>query len=212
MARDRLDLAWRGVRPVVLVALPFLLLVRGAVVAHRYLDAPGWIAVALGVVLGGACATAVAARLGRRRPTRARVRAIAGWLVAPAALAFSIYSIGWLGHATAKSPTVAASWSELHPVLRLAIGTARLADDGVTVTEIGRERADYARMGLPTIRNSLHYVQGDGWVHAVDLRTRGRGPVRNALTHAWFFALGFDTLRHAGTADHLHVALPRRRG
>ena len=92
------------------------------------------------------------------------------------------------------------------------IGTARVADGDVTVTEIGRERADYARMGLPTIRNSLHYVQGDGWVHAVDIRTRNGGALRNALLHAWFAALGFDTLRHAGTADHLHVSLPRTRG
>ena len=34
----------------------------------------------------------------------------------------------------------------------------------------------------------------DGWVHAVDLRTRGRGLVRNALARAWFAAMGFDTL------------------
>ena len=175
------------------------------------LGAPGWLSVVTGVVIGGAAASLLTARLWRRFVGRARVRAIAAWIVAPALLAFSLHSVAWLGHSTAKAPEIAARWHQLHPALRLAIGTTHLADRGVTVTEISRERADYRRMGLPAVRNSLHYVQRDGWVHAVDLRTRGRGRVRNALIHAWLAALGLDTLRHDGTADHLHVSLPRRR-
>lgn len=63
-------------------------------------------------------------------------------------------------------------------------------------------------MGLRTFRRSRHYVQEDGWVHAVDIRTRGRGMIRNTLARAWFALMGFDTPRHTGTADHLLVSLP----
>jgi len=54
----------------------------------------------------------------------------------------------------------------------------------------------------------LHYPQPDGYVHAIDLRTAGRGFVRNRLVQAYFWSMGFVTLRHVGTADHLHVELP----
>ena len=57
----------------------------------------------------------------------------------------------------------------------------------------------------------LHFRQRDGWVHALDMRTIGHGTVRNWLTAAYFRLLGFRTLRHVGTADHLHVSLPLNR-
>jgi len=34
--------------------------------------------------------------------------------------------------------------------------------------------------------------------------------VRNRLVQAYFWSMGFATLRHVGTADHLHVELPLR--
>jgi hypothetical protein len=42
----------------------------------------------------------------------------------------------------------------------------------------------------------------------MDLRTKGRSQARNALTVAYFRIMGFRSLRHVGTADHLHVSLP----
>ena len=81
-------------------------------------------------------------------------------------------------------------------------------DTNRPITDIAREPGDYPAMGLPVRARSLHYEQPDGWVHAVDLRTRGRGVIRNALTRLVFFSLGFDSLRHGGRADHLHVSLP----
>ncbi|MCR9095427.1 MAG: hypothetical protein NXI30_14495 [bacterium] len=181
---------------------------RGSVTAHQYFDAPGWIAVTIGAGLAAICLTVFGNRASRRFTGRDRRREVALVVALPLVLSFSVYSLGWLSHANAKSPAISASWQALHPALRLAVGTARLADADVVVTDIARSRSDYARMGLRPVRRSNHYVQDDGWVHAVDLRTRGRGPVRNALAHAWFVAMGFDTLRHAGTADHLHIALP----
>ncbi len=63
-------------------------------------------------------------------------------------------------------------------------------------------------MGLPVYERSLHFEQADGYIHAMDLRTLGRGEWRNRLMELYFRTLGFRTLRHVGTADHLHVSLP----
>ena len=70
--------------------------------------------------------------------------------------------------------------------------------------------ADYTRSNLPVRDRSLHFTQRDGYVHAVDLRTNGRSWLRNSFTRAYFTLMGFHTLRHVGTADHLHVSLPVR--
>ncbi len=78
------------------------------------------------------------------------------------------------------------------------------------MTDLGRTPADYVAMGLPVLEQSFHYRQVDGYVHAMDLRTADRGAARNWLTQAYFRLLGFRTLRHVGTADHLHVSLPMR--
>jgi len=78
------------------------------------------------------------------------------------------------------------------------------------VTDAARTREDYAAMGLPPAETSLHFAQSDGYVHALDLRTAGRAEWRNVLVEAGFRMMGFRTLRHVGTADHLHVSLPPR--
>ncbi len=76
---------------------------------------------------------------------------------------------------------------------------------------MGREKLDYRLMGLPTKERSLHYVQSTtGYIHALDLRTHGRSKLRNALLKGYFAFLGFGTLRHTGTADHLHISIPTR--
>ena len=83
-----------------------------------------------------------------------------------------------------------------------------LANRDLVITDASRTAVDYLRMGLPVFDGTLHYPQRDGWVHAVDLRTNGRNPVVNWLVEGYFRAMGFRTLRHVGTADHLHVELP----
>src|SRR2546425_12972534 len=67
-------------------------------------------------------------------------------------------------------------------------------------------------MGLAPNDGSLHYVQRDGYAHAADLRTAGRGELKNRLVQAYFWSMGFATLRDVGTGDHLHVELPVRGG
>jgi hypothetical protein len=107
-----------------------------------------------------------------------------------------------------KSDEVHAEYSQPHPPLRTTIATIVLVDEHLLVTDLSRHPDDYAAMGLATNPRSLHYPQADGYVHAVDLRTKGHYEVRNLLLRGYFAALGFRTLRHVGTADHLHVALP----
>ena len=60
---------------------------------------------------------------------------------------------------------------------------------------------------LAVNETSLHYPQADGFVYAVDVRTLGRPEWRNQVVSLYFQVMGFRTLRHVGTADHLHVEL-----
>ena len=71
-----------------------------------------------------------------------------------------------------------------------------------------RDPGDYVAMGLTPMEASDHYRQSDGYVHALDLRTRGRPAWRNQVGEWSFRLMGFRVLRHVGTADHLHISLP----
>lgn len=99
----------------------------------------------------------------------------------------------------------------MHPILRVTLATLSLADRNLVVTDIQRSEKDYEKMGLPKMDNSMHYIQQNGYVHAADLRTAGRSELRNRMTEGMFKILGLRTLRHTGTADHLHVYLPLNR-
>ena len=63
-------------------------------------------------------------------------------------------------------------------------------------------------MGLSAGESLYHYIHSTGYVHAVDIRTIGHSELRN-LTLGWVLVLmGLQSIRHVGTSDHLHVALP----
>ena len=118
------------------------------------------------------------------------------------------YTLFYLSDGNAKSTAVQKEFTSLHPILRVSIGTIVLVDPSMIVTDIQRSGADYQTMGLKKLKNSLHYPQADGYVHAIDLRTNNRSDLRNWLLKAYFGSMGFHTLRHVGTADHLHISLP----
>ena len=118
------------------------------------------------------------------------------------------HGLVFLSGANAGSDAVRAEYRSLHPHLRLAVATLVLVDSDLLVTDAARDLADYAAMGLPPNERSLHLRQDNGWAHALDLRTAGRPEWLNVLVRAWFAGTGFRTLRHVGTADHLHVSLP----
>jgi hypothetical protein len=190
------------------LAFPFFLLVASSVELYRHFAFPTWLALAGGITMTGALLLLYAAwgwrRLGLLRPMpRVMVRVVFG-LVAT----YCLYSLVYLSSLNVKGDDLRSRFGSLHPLLRIATSTFILVDGELIITDMIREPADYARMGLPLYERSLHFVQADGYAHAVDLRTAGRSEWRNRLLQAYFNALGFRTLRHLGTADHLHVSLP----
>ncbi len=197
----------RGIRAAYMVLFPVValgvLLPRLAVELYLRSDIGAWAALGLSVLCIAVAMTIhvrVLLRRFRRRPHLAVVAVLVVGYCAYAALSIS--------GANAKTRETSDEIPTLHPYLRLAVGTALLADDALLLTDVAREPDDYDEMGLATRASSLHYVQGDGYAHAVDMRTKGRSELRNGLTRLYFHALGLHTVRHVGTADHLHVALP----
>ena len=196
------------------LVLPFLALLRGSTWLYS-VGLGTWpalaVAATLTVLLLASYILAAAHWLRHRRAalptgpgTTKRLIKGAGILV----VVYCAFGLVYLSGANANGDGVRAEYRSLHPHLRLAVGTLVLADGDLLVTDATRTVEDYAAMGLPPNQRSLHLEQDDGWAHAVDLRTTGRTGLRNALTQLYFEALGFRTLRHVGTADHLHVSLP----
>lgn len=96
---------------------------------------------------------------------------------------------------------------KVHPILRLSVSTLIHLDKELIITDADRQPEDYRKMGLKTKGHSLHYKQSNGYAHAMDLRTKGRSELRNFVTQSYFRLMGFNTIRHTGTADHLHVSI-----
>lgn len=197
---------WLG-RLVLVLGLPFWLLVRGALLAHDRLGANAWAAVLVGAIIAALWIALIAARVARRVTRRSPFRAIATRVVLPCVIAFCVYALFYVSPPNVKTQGVRISYTEVHPILRISLATLILFDPEIVITDMAREPGDYSALGLSPRANSLHYVQADGWVHAVDLRTKGRGFVRVGLTRFYFWLMGFDSLRHSGNADHLHVSL-----
>jgi len=193
-------------RLVAIVALPFFVLVRGAVFFYERGRVPAWLALLVAALLTTGLVTLYASWLLRTLTGRSPVLLVAKWVALPLVVFYCGSSLLYLSRVNAK-PEVRAYYTSLHPLLRLALSTWILVDDRLVVTDMRRSREDYPRMRLSVNETSLHYRQADGWVHAVDLRTAHRGWVRNRLVQVYFWMMGFDTLRHVGTADHLHVEL-----
>jgi hypothetical protein len=201
---------WAG-RAALLLAFPFFVLVRVALSAHATYGAPTWLALMLSAAAVMAVLTAYAGWVVRRLAGRATYSTVAKTVAAPLAVGYTLYSLIFVSAGNTKTDDVRAEYYGLHPILRLAVSTLVLVDGDVLITDMTRLPEDYGRMKLPVVSSSRHLRQPDGYAHALDLRTRGRSFGRNLLTRAYFVMLGFRTLRHGGTEDHLHVELPYRR-
>ena len=190
------------------LALPFLVYVRSAVGLYSQGGLSPMLAViGAGMVTAGLLAL-YAAWLSRRFKGRARAGSIMRWVAIPTLVAWCVYSLLYLASGNAKSAEVQREYRSMHPVLRIAVATAIMGDGDLVLTDSRRVAADYTRMGLRVNDRTKHYAQKNGWVHAVDLRTNGRSEIRNRALQAYFSLMGFQTLRHVGTVDHLHVQLP----
>ena len=196
------------VKLAAIIALPFVVYVRASVFFYDH-GAHVWVAIAGAAGLTMALVLAYAAGLARQLRGRARVRSLLQWIALPLVATWCLSSLFFLARVNAKSDEVRGYFLSVHPILRVALSTVILVDPGLVITDMARKPADYGRMGLPVNNKTMHYEQPDGWVHAVDLRTKSNGEIRNRAVQLYFEVMGFSTLRHVGTADHLHIQMRR---
>ncbi|HEX7939178.1 MAG TPA: hypothetical protein VF483_09325 [Gemmatimonadaceae bacterium] len=201
------SLALSGLKIAAVVALPFFVYVRASVYFYARLNWSPWLAVGGAIVLTLGVIALYATWLAQHVVRGKRASALARTIAVPSVAAWLLYSMLFLARVNAKSENVQSYYWSLHPVLRAAVSTVMIVDPSAVVTDMQRAPADYGRMGLPVNPTTRHYVQSDGWVHAVDIRTNGRSELRNVSLQLYFWAMGFSTLRHVGTADHLHVQI-----
>lgn len=198
-------------KTILLIVVPFIVLIRGSVFFHEYFQLGPYFSLALGGLLTFGILLLYVIVLYRRLfgPTELTnksmiVKAVFASLLL---LLYTSYTLFYLSNGNAKTTDVRGEFLSLHPIVRVSVGTILLIDKGMLITGMSRTKEDYKKMGLKTLNNSLHYPQEDGYVHAMDLRTNGRSGFRNSLLKAYFYVMGFHTLRHTGTGDHLHVSL-----
>ncbi len=109
-----------------------------------------------------------------------------------------------------KSSEIKEEYSNLHPLLKLGVSSIVLLDSKLVVTSADRVPEDYQKMGLNKKSESLHFKQDDGFTYAIDLRTNDRSEIRNQALSVYFGVMGFNVLRHIGTADHLHISMKNK--
>lgn len=193
---------------ITLVVLPFFILIRTAIFLNVYEAWNGWLA------LGGAAFTTVVLLslvfiiIFRKVKNKTLVYRMGTLGISALVVGFIVYGLVFLNSVNAKTEAVREVYGSLHPILRVAVASTTLAEKELVITDIRRTPDDYSAMGLTPRQSSLHYQQYNGFVHAVDLRTIGHSEFRNFLLEIGLKVMGFQTIRHVGTADHLHVALP----
>lgn len=191
-----------------LVILPFFILIRTAVYLNISEQINGWLALLGGMVASIVFISLVLFFVLRKLNNRHTVYRIAGCATTLLVTGFTVYGLLYLNSVNAKTEEVRNVYRTLHPILRVAVATTTLAESDLVITDIQRSPDDYQAMGLTPREHSFHYPQPTGFVHAIDLRTIGHSEFRNTLLEYTLKLMGFQTIRHVGTADHLHVALP----
>ena len=200
----------QSLKVLLVLVLPFIALIRGAVFLHEQYELWPWPALAGGILFSAALIffylLYIQHWIGERyggKPSFKKGHWFALFLV----LVYCLPAVFYLSNNNAKHPAVRDEFTSLHPILRLGISTLVFLDGDLILTDGSRLPEDYRKMGLKTKAHSLHYKQSSGYAHAVDIRTKGRSEVRNFLIKTYFKGMGFNTLRHVGTDDHLHVSL-----
>lgn len=202
------------VQLVLMLALPFFIMLRGSIYLYEHQGWPWWGAMTAMLAVDFVVLLIYVAMIydtlrGPGKMSRKSIK-FKSYLVLILMAVFIGGSLFYLSGANAKGEAVRREYLSLHPLMRIGVGTVVLMRSKVLVTDMSRGTEDYKKMGLQTKKNSLHYKQSDGFVHALDLRTKGHPEWRNKLLKTYFELMGFRTLRHVGTADHLHVSLYSR--
>jgi len=196
---------------ILLLILPFALLIRSATFIHVEYEVNAYLC-----LLGAATNTAIllftyfsfvygklTGKLGSFGGLKRR-----GMLALFVVLVYITHGVLFFSSSNLKNQALRSEINSLHPILRLSVSTLVYLDRDLIITDASRVPEDYHRMGLPSKNKSLHFEQpSSGFAHAIDLRTNGRGLIRNNLVTGYFWLMGFNTLRHVGTDDHLHVSL-----
>lgn len=189
---------------------PFLLLIRGAVFAHTTYNTHAWISVLFGGVLTTILLliymSVFLRKITGKRGSVSGLKHRFMFLVI-LVFGFAFQGLMFISAENVKQKSLQTEFRQLHPILRLSLSTILILDRKAIMTGAARIPEDYKKMGLKTNGSSLHYRQIDGFVYAIDLRTNGRSEIRNRLLQLYFQIMGFRTLRHVGTSDHLHVSL-----
>lgn len=193
---------------VLFLSLPFIVLIRTSLFTYSRYELNGWLALGAGITATILLLLMYGVCISFKFNGRAKIHRYVAGGIAGLVLVYCCYGLLYLSGMNAKNEEVRSYYRSLHPILRVTITTATLADSDLIITDMQRSPGDYVKMGLTPRQHSLHYKQPTGYVHAVDLRTIGRAEWKNWLTRQALNLLGYETLRHLGTADHLHVALP----
>lgn len=200
-------LLWSLLIPTLSI-LPFFILIRTSVYLNLNYSLGGWTALSGGILATVILLTIYILFLFSKTKNKKRLLKFSFYGVGSLVVAFCFYGVMYLSSVHTKSDEVKQVYRSLHPVLRVAVATTTLADGDLIITNIRRTPEDYDAMGLPVNQSSLHFIQENGYVHAIDLRTIGRNEFRNYLLQKSLQLMGFKTIRHVGTADHLHISLP----
>jgi len=199
---------WLTALGLCLLFFPFFILIRTSVFLNVTYAVNGWMALGAGILLTILILLIYLLYAFKRSRNKVLVLKIGTIGISAIVTAFCLYGLIYLSSVNSKTETVRSYYRNLHPILRVSVATVSLADREFLITDIKRTPNDYLDMGLTPLQNSMHYPQEDGYVYAIDIRTIGKSELRNRLLQFTYYALGFNTLRHTGTADHLHISLP----
>ena len=105
-----------------------------------------------------------------------------------------------------KSNEIKKEYNDLHPLLRLGVGTLFLIDRNSIMTDGSRTLKDCEIMKINYL--SDHRIHDDGYCYAIDISVRDRSEIRNFFVGLYFKIMGYYTLRHdQGFGDHYHISL-----
>lgn len=205
-----MGILFKILRVVLVIVLPFFLLIRGSIFLHIKYNLGAWISLGGGAILTAIILfvymTFIYRRFTKKFGDSDNLQRRSLFSIALVGV-YCAYGLFFISAGNMKNPSLQKEITELHPILRMGISTFILIDKKMIITDASRVPEDYKKMGLKTSNSSLHYKQKDGYVYAIDLRTNGRNESRNKMMALYFKVLGFKTLRHVGTDDHLHVSL-----
>ena len=193
---------------IALGIIPFFILIRTSIFLNLAKDWNAWAALIAGIIASTSLLGIYVLFLFRKVKNKKLLAQFGLGGVAVLVGGFCIYGLMYLSSVNAKSEDVREVYRSLHPILRVSVATATLAEKDLVITDIRRTEEDYVSWGLTPLESSLHYEQKNGFVHAIDLRTIGHSEFRNKILEWSLRTMGLQVIRHVGTADHLHVALP----